>query len=70
MYGIYKRNKELQESLISDANITTDTTTIHDTRVVTLNVDFNALIAQNKDTVRMDSSKKYEYQLSCSTSKK
>lgn len=48
-----KKNKELQESLISDANITTDTTTINDTRVETLNVDFNALLAQNKETVRM-----------------
>lgn len=46
-----KKNKELQESLVSDANITTDTTTINDTRIETLNVDFNALVAQNKETV-------------------
>lgn len=48
------KNKHLSESLISDANIATDTTTIDGVKIETINVDFNSLLSQNKDTIRMD----------------
>lgn len=48
------KNEQLQESVISDANITTDTATINDTKIESIHVDFDSLLAQNKDTVRMD----------------
>lgn len=48
------KNKQLYDSLLSDANITTETTTINDTKVDTIHIDFKSLLAQNEDTVRMD----------------
>ena len=47
------KNKQLHDSLLSDANITTETTTINDREVDTIHIDFKSLLAQNEDTVRM-----------------
>lgn len=49
-----RKNKQLHESLLSDANITTEIATINDTKVDTIHIDFKSLLAQNEDTVRMD----------------
>lgn len=48
------KNKQLYESLLSNANITTETTIINDTQVDTIHIDFKSLLEQNEDTVRMD----------------
>lgn len=47
------KNKQLHESLLSDANITTETAIINDAKVDTIHIDFKSLLSQNKDTVRM-----------------
>ena len=48
------KNQELQESLIADAKITTDVTTINEAKVENIHVDLNSLLAKNPDTVRLD----------------
>lgn len=48
------KNQQLQESIISNADIITDATTINDTKVENIRVDLSSLLEQNPDTVRMD----------------
>ena len=48
------KNQQLQESIVSHANITTDTTIIQNTKVENIRVDLSSLVAQNPDTVRLD----------------
>lgn len=46
-----RRSKQLQETLISEADITTETATINDTKVETIGVDYTSLLSQNRDIV-------------------
>lgn len=46
-----KENRELNENLISDANISSDSINIDGVNVQKLNVDFNSLKSQNNETV-------------------
>lgn len=48
------KNSQLQQALIADANITFDKTTINNATIDTLSVDFNNLLEQNNDIVRLD----------------
>lgn len=48
------KSQELQESLITDAKIATDVTTINETKVENIHVDLSSLLAKNPDTVRLD----------------
>ena len=48
------KNQQLQESIISNADIITEATTINDMKVENIRVDLSSLLEQNPDTVRMD----------------